>query len=161
MNWERWYKGQFVCPAHAGVYRVPTPGLRPFRCLAPHTRGSTLLSTPGQRSHIVCPAHAGVYPRHHPCMALLSRLPRTRGGLPTSQALTTLPGMFAPHTRGSTVSAGGAASVRDVCPAHAGVYPGMFAPHTRGSTRMMTGRVEVAIVCPAHAGVYRCRWSRR
>ena len=92
-------------------------------------------------------------------------------------------GVFAPHTRGSTVGVAQLLTVVVVCPAHAGVYRSsieglpapnrlprtrgglpcgftsdnskdLFAPHTRGSTRSMGQRVRYPGVCPAHAGVY-------
>ena len=97
---------------------------------------------------------------------------------------------FAPHTRGSTYSKGTVLILKEVCPAHAGVYPvhvggtgytsglprtrgglpplhleaetpAQFAPHTRGSTLAPHPVPAPRYVCPAHAGVYRYRAGER
>ena len=52
-----------------------------------------------------------------------SRLPRTRGGLPTVAAMRNAQSSFASHTRGSTAVPYIAVDFLNVCPAHAGVYP--------------------------------------
>ena len=110
-------------------------------------------------------------------------MPRTRGGLPLISLEEARAGLFAPHTRGSTLDFILLIPSRVVCPAHAGVYPptrrspppypslprtrgGLphdypgagaiisFAPHTRGSTRRLDVHPHPIRVCPAHAGVY-------
>ena len=73
---------------------------------------------------------------------------------------------FAPHTRGSTLTAYSphlrppGCEVGYVCPAHAGVYPSSlsdrFQIHVPGSFGTSPGSV-----CPAHAGVYRFRLMGR
>ena len=131
-----------VCPAHAGVYRVPKAiGLVPS-CLprtrgglprakghrvspfvfAPHTRGSTLEDDGRHFHHLVCPAHAGVYRWPGVANTGTSGLPRTRGGLPAEADANEGGASFAPHTRGSTHVYQPTFHPVAVCPAHAGVY---------------------------------------
>ena len=93
-----------VCPAHAGVYLCQIPGRASRSSLprtrgglplisleearaglfAPHTRGSTFGVSFGVTNRTVCPAHAGVYLCGVGMITSTMRLPRTRGGLPST-----------------------------------------------------------------------------
>ena len=112
-----------VCPAHAGVYRIGR-----------WCHGIWLGGT-------VCPAHAGVYRSSPGPWASCTRLPRTRGGLPSLYSAAVQPHVCPAHAgvyRTRLLHLNPPA----VCPAHAGVYPRWCGIWLGGT--------------PAHAGVYRC-----
>ena len=196
-----------VVPAHAGVFpprwRSAPPGCcrprtrgglpcGPMRPVAgtgssPHTRGSSCHSRRCWCSDLVVPAHAGVFPTSWPTPPRAASRPRTRGGLPASFPPHVRCSTSSPHTRGSSVGRDVIVGVRDVVPAHAGVFPrrsgpGLLcprrprtrgglpsllvssgaglasSPHTRGSSSSSTVQHPARAVVPAHAGVFPRSW---
>ena len=90
--------------------------------------------------------------------------PRTRGDVPVAYGIFWSGLTFPPHTRGCTHGGGPRDGLREVSPAHAGMYlrkerlwPATLGfPRTRGDVPMAGGpRDGLREVSPAHAGMYR------
>ena len=91
------------------------------RC-SPHTRGCSCIIPAADRRRRVFPAYAGVFPGDKELRANPVSVPRIRGGVPGSVAMTTWVNMCSPHTRGCSYPKLKVAPVGNVFPAYAGVF---------------------------------------
>ena len=91
---------------------------------------------------IVFPAYAGVFPRQVPATLKLIRVPRIRGGVPSSSHPVLLFAWCSPHTRGCSFSIARSRPFN------------WCSPHTRGCSPKTGTDLYKNVVFPAYAGVF-------
>ena len=151
---------------------------------SPRTRGC---SGDGESTYwhaIVFPAHAGMFPTLPPRSRTLASFPRARGDVPRSALFAQVKPLFSPRTRGCSIICRGLAAhtsrfsprtrgcsyaaqrllvVRNVFPAHAGMFRVCYSamefkpcfPRARGDvpSRYRPSTI-MRVVFPAHAGMF-------
>ena len=151
---------------------------------SPRTRGCSPHRVLGVVPHGVVPAHAGVFRTAPDGTPSLTCRPRARGGVPGIDAAWYAEHMSSPRTRGCSRAVRVEGELRQVVPAHAGVFPryprhpqvhrsrprarggvpyagrademhAESSPRTRGCSGRSGFERGSRLVVPAHAGVFR------